>query len=230
MLRGRIVNGALTNLAEGLWIADGQFINELGHVTTRMAVIRLADRSVVIHSPVPIEPDLSSAVRDLGEVSAIIAPNLFHHQFVSQWQSAFPDTKVFCAPGLETKRSDIRFDGVLDNIGPSHWRGDLDHLLIGGIPIYSEVVFFHRSSRTLLVSDIVFNYTVTEEAADPGGADGLGPHDRIKDAVSNVQAARDSIVKVLRWPFERVVLTHGKIVESGGHALFRKGFAFLLGE
>jgi hypothetical protein len=230
VLAGRIVNSVLTNLAEGLWIADGQFTNELGHVTTRMAVIRLADRRVLIHSPVPIEPNLSVAVSGLGDVSAIIASNLFHHQFISQWQSAFPNAKVFCAPGLESKRSDIRFEGVFDNIGPSQWREELDHILIDGIPAYSEVVFFHRASRTLLVSDIVFNYTAIEEAADPGGAKGLGPHERIKAAVSDPKAARNSIVNVLRWPFERVIVTHGNIVECGGNALFREGFAFLLDE
>ena len=221
------MSGALTNLASDLWIATRQFTNELGPVTSRMTVIRLKDRRILVHSPVPIEPELRSAVENLGDVAALIAPNLFHHQFISEWRASFPAAKIFCGPGLATKRSDIKLNGVLENVSPSEWREEVDQLLIEGIPLYSEVVFFHRPSRTLVVSDLVFNYTPAQAASDPGGADGLGPHGRTRSAISDVKALRDSIEKVLRWPFERVILAHGEIVESGGHARFREGFAFL---
>ena len=221
------MNSALTNLAPDLWIATRQFTNELGVVTSRVTVIRLKDGRVLIHSPTPIEPDLRSEVENLGQPAALIAPNLFHHQFVSEWRSAFPEAKSFCVPGLPPKRSDINFDGVLDDVSPPEWRGQVDQLLIKGIPHYGEVVFFHRLSRTLIVGDLVFNYTPAQAASDPGGADGLGPHGRIRAAISDPNAVRDSIENILRWPFDRVIVGHGEIVESDGHARFRKGFAFL---
>ena len=107
------------------------------------------------------------------------------------------------------------------------WRGQVDQLLIKGIPHYGEVVFFHRLSRTLIVGDLVFNYTPAQAASDPGGADGLGPHGRIRSAISDPNALRESIENILRWPFDRVIVGHGEIVESDGHARFRKGLAFL---
>ena len=221
------MNNALTNLAPDLWIATRQFTNELGVVTSRMTVIRLKDGRILLHSPVPIEQDLLSAVENLGQVAALIAPNLFHHQFLTEWRSAFPEAKAFCAPGLAAKRSDFKFDGVLGDASPPEWRGQVDELVIKGIPEYGEVVFFHRPSRTLIVSDLVFNYTPAQAASDPGGADGLGPHRRIRSAISDPNALRDSIESILRWPFARVIVAHGEIVESDGHARFRKGFAFL---
>jgi len=221
------MDGALTNLAPDLWIATRSFTNELGVVTSRMTVIRLNDGRILIHSPVPIEPDLRSAVQNLGQVGALIAPNLFHHQFISEWRSAFPEAKAFCVPGLVAKRSDFKFDGVLEDETPPEWRGQIDQLLIGGIPEYGEMIFFHRASRTLVVSDVVFNYSLAQAATDPGGADGLGPHSRIRCAISDPNALRDSIENVLRWPFERVIVAHGQVVESDGHARFREGFAFL---
>ncbi len=93
--------------------------------------------------------------------------------------------------------------------------------------MYGEMVFFHRSSRTLIVSDIVFNYTAEQAASDPGVVAGFGPDGRIKAAITDPNAARASIESILRWPFERVILAHGDIVESGGYARFREGFAFL---
>jgi glyoxylase-like metal-dependent hydrolase (beta-lactamase superfamily II) len=221
------MNSALTNLARDLWIATRQFTNELGVVTSRMTVIRLEDGCILVHSPVPIGQDLRSAVENLGQVAALIAPNLFHHQFISEWRAAFPKAKAFCAPGLAAKRSDFKFDGVLEDVSPLEWRGQVDQLLIKGIPDYSEVVFFHRTSRTLIVSDLVFNYSPAQAASDPGGADGLGPHSRIRSAISDSAALRESIENVLRWPFDRVIVSHGEIVESDGHARFREGFAFL---
>jgi len=221
------MNSGLTTLAPDLWIATRQFTNELGVVTSRMTVIRLKDQRVLIHSPVPIEPDLQSAVEIQGQPAALIAPNLFHHQFIPEWRSAFPEAKAFCTPGLETKRSDIKFDGALKDVSAPEWQGQVDQLLIRGVPSYGEMVFFHRLSRTLVVSDIVFNYSPAQAASDPGAAEGLGPHDRIKAAISDPNALRDSIENVLRWPFERVIVAHGQIVESEGNARFREGFAFL---
>jgi len=81
------MNGRLTSLAPDLWIATRQFTNELGVVTSRMTVIRLKDRRILLHSPVPSDPDLRSAVENLGQVAALIAPNLFHHQFLSEWKA-----------------------------------------------------------------------------------------------------------------------------------------------
>jgi glyoxylase-like metal-dependent hydrolase (beta-lactamase superfamily II) len=224
------MNSALTNLALDLWIATRSFTNELGLVTSRMTVIRLNDGRILVHSPVPIESDLRSAVENLGQVAILIAPNLFHHQFLSEWRAAFPDAKAFCVPGLPAKRSDFKFDGVLENVSPPEWGGEVDQLVIKGIPDYGEMVFFHRPSRALVVGDLVFNYSPVQAESDPGGADGLGPHSRIISAITDPNALRDSIASVLRWPFERVIVAHGQIVESGGHARFREGFAFLTNE
>src|ERR1700693_394770 len=143
------MNDALTNLAPDLWIATRSFTNELGVVTSRMTVIRRKDGRILVHSPVPIEPDLRSAVENLGQVAALIAPNLFHHQFLSEWRSAFPEAKVFCVPGLAAKRSDFKFDGVLEDVSCLEWRGQVDQLLIKGIPENGEGVFFHPGCRTL---------------------------------------------------------------------------------
>jgi len=223
------MSSALENLAPDLWIASTRFFSQEWNVTVpvRMTVIRLKDGRLVIHSPVPIEPELRWAVEDLGRPTALIASNLFHHLFISEWKSAFPEGKAYCVPGLETSRSDIRFDGVLDNLGAPEWRGQVDQILVEGIPTYGEIVFFHRSSRTLIVSDLVFNYTPEMAASDPGGLEGFGIHGRVRAAISDPDAARESIENMLRWPFERVILAHGDIVEADAHARFRRAFAFL---
>jgi hypothetical protein len=41
-------------------------------------------------------------------------------------------------------------------------------------------------------------------------------------------AARESLQRILTWDFDRVVVAHGDVLESGGHELLRQGYAWLL--
>jgi hypothetical protein len=41
------------------------------------------------------------------------------------------------------------------------------------------------------------------------------------------KAARESVAKILGWDFDRVIVTHGNVVESGGHEKVARAFAFL---
>jgi hypothetical protein len=218
---------SLTNLAPGLWTIEKEFTNELGAITSRMTVIRLDKGGLFIHSPVPIDPNLRAEVARHGRPEFLIAPNMFHHEFVTEWLTAFPRMKAFCNPGLVAKRSDIKFEGTLDSGIPFDWSGEVAYVRIDGISSYDEIVFFHHSSRTLIISDIVFNYTPAQTAADPGAAPGLGPHDRIRAAITDENALRESIKMVLRWPFDRVILAHGELVETSGYQRFQEGFRFL---
>jgi hypothetical protein len=40
-------------------------------------------------------------------------------------------------------------------------------------------------------------------------------------------AARASLERILSWDFDRILLCHGPIVESGGKAVFREAYSFL---
>jgi hypothetical protein len=42
------------------------------------------------------------------------------------------------------------------------------------------------------------------------------------------RAARDSVERILDWDFDRIVVGHGAIVESGGRQVFRSALSSLL--
>ena len=50
--------------------------------TTRMVVIRLADGSLWLHSPIQFTSDLAKQIDALGEVRYLVAPNKLHHLFL----------------------------------------------------------------------------------------------------------------------------------------------------
>ena len=42
------------------------------------------------------------------------------------------------------------------------------------------------------------------------------------------RAARESLERILAWDFDRVVVAHGDVLESGGREALREGYAWLL--
>jgi hypothetical protein len=225
----------LQKLADGLW-ADarpfraGPFL-ELG---TRMSVVRLADGGLFLHSLVEIDAEARAALEGLGPVHHLVAGNQLHHLYLASALKAFPQAEVWGAPGLAEKRKDLRFEGVLGDEAPTAWRTDLDQLAVRGIPRANEVVFLHRASRTLLVTDLCFNVRHSDHFATRlfmrvNGAYGrFGPTRLLRTLVRDRPALRASVEKILAWDFERVVVTHGEVLERGGRDALRAGFAWLL--
>jgi hypothetical protein len=56
----------------------------------------------------------------------------------------------------------------------------------------------------------------------------FGPTRLLRTLVRDRPALRASVEKILAWDFERVVVTHGEVLERGGRDALRAGFAWLL--
>jgi hypothetical protein len=224
----------LRQLAPDLWVIERPLRFAGLEVGTRMSVIALEDGSLLLHSPLRPDPELREELDALGPVRFAVAPNRFHHLYVADCVSAYPELQCFCAPGLERKRSDIGWDGILGDEAPEAWAGQLDQIPFQGFPLANEVLFFHRSSRTLLAADLVYN--VGAKAAPLtrlffrllGGYGRFGPTRLERLMIRDRSAARASLERILEWDFERVILAHGELLERGGPAALRAGYAWLL--
>lgn len=224
----------MKQLAEGIWTAD-QSLSVVGiELGARMTVVRLAGGRLLLHSPIRPSADLTDEVRALGNVEVLVAPNRFHHLFAAAWFESFPGARLFVAPGLETKRADLPISGVLSNAPDPLWRDVLDQAFVEGLPMMNEVVFFHESSRTLIVTDLAFHVgseapALTRALFWLGGAHGrLAPTFAERFLVRDRDLCRASLRRILEWPFDRVVVAHGTVVESGGRERLAEGYAWLL--
>ena len=104
----------LKEVDTNIWVAQ-QNLNYLGlEVGTRMTIIRLKNGELVVISPIKVNKEIINQINQLGKVSIIIAPNLYHHLFISDFKTAFPDAQIFAAPGLDSKRQDIDFDKIIN--------------------------------------------------------------------------------------------------------------------
>jgi hypothetical protein len=118
-----------------------------------MTVIRLADGSLMLHSPVALDPELRRELDSLGRVRFAVAPNRFHHLYADEVVRAYPEARLSAAPGVEHKRSDLAIEGVLGDEAPEEWKDELDQIFFRGRPLENEVVFLHRASRDLSSAD-----------------------------------------------------------------------------
>ena len=225
----------LQRLAENLWVSAAPLAMLGVHVGTRMTVVRLSDGSLWLHSPVAISDKLQKEIDSLGPVSSIVAPNRFHHLYAGEAAAAWPEAKLIGEPGLVKKRKDLRFDALLDEKSESPWAPDLESQFVGGTLLH-ETIFFHAASRTLITSDIAENCLTGEDLLTRIYTRLGGVTDRFAVPLllrlcyrDKARSAQD-IHRVLEWDFDRIILAHGKVLESGGKAALLESYRWLLGK
>jgi hypothetical protein len=224
----------LAELASNLWVYDQSQRFYGIEVGTRMTVVRLADGGLWLHSPVRPTPELRAATDALGPVRWLVAPNRWHHLYVGDWQAAYPAAQIYGAPRLAKKRPDLTMAGVLDDTAPAGWAGQIDQIARQGAPVMSEVVFLHRATRSLVISDTAHNFEPGAPAGTRffftllGGWRGFRTTLADRMVTKDRAAARASIERMLAWDFDRVVVCHGAVLESGGKDALRRAYAWLL--
>jgi hypothetical protein len=224
----------LRQLAENLWIADRPQTFYGLPVGTRMTVIRLAGGRLLLHSPVELDDGLRAELDALGRVAYAVAPNRVHHLHAGEVARHYPGTRLWIGPGLERKRPDLVYEAVLDDDPPPEWRDEVGQVFFRGRPYENEVVFFHRASRTLVICDLAFNFgpgtpTPTRILMKLLRSYGrLGPSTLDPWLIKDRGAARESLERILAWDFDRIIVTHGDVLDAGGHDILRSGYAWLL--
>ena len=223
----------LREVAPSLWVTERPLRFLGAEIGCRMTVVRLEDGALFLHSPVALDEGLRKELDQLGPVRFAVAPNKMHHLYAGGVAETYPDSLLYVAPGLDEKRPDLDAAGVLGDEAPEAWAGQLDQVFFQGFPMANEIVFLHRATRTLIVTDIAFNPGPPMPAISSfllrlGGARGLSPSYAERLLIRDRAAARPCLEKILSWDFDRVIVSHGTIVESGGREALRAGYDWLL--
>jgi Domain of unknown function (DUF4336) len=208
----------LQSIAPNLWHVPHNFQVNGVVAPTRMTVVRLADSTLWLHSPVPIADGLRAQLNELGEVAYVVAPSKTHHLFVADCMASFPKARLYGAPGLKGKRPDLSNMIEIKSVVEQAWQEDLAQIFFAGIPFANETVWFHKSSKTLIVTDLLQCYEgdvspgVRMYAWLTGTRNRLAVPRTVRWLVKDREAAADSARKILLWPFERVIVAHNAIV------------------
>lgn len=213
---------ALTQWGPDIWIAPGPPVRFLGMpFPTRMIVVRLGDGSLWIDSPVQWPRNDMEALREIGPVAHLVSPTPLHDWRLEAWQPVFPQARAWRARDLGDQP-------------PAQWAADIDQLLFRGSRVIAEAEFYHRASRTLLLTDYVQQHPpaagarwrnlVTKLAGLQRPA--VPPDIRLSFAGNHAEGRR-SLARLLSWDFDSVVPAHGQCLREGAKPAIETAFAWL---
>jgi Domain of unknown function (DUF4336) len=154
-------------------------------VPIRMTVVKLAAGGLLVYAPVAPTAEclelMAELVRFHGDVKYIILPTisgLEHKVFVGPFAKAFPQAQVWVTPdqwsfpvnlplswlGLPIGRTQI----LPADSSRTPFGDEFDYAILKTIDLgpgqFAEVAFFHRRSRTLLVTDTIISLPIEPPA------------------------------------------------------------------
>jgi hypothetical protein len=200
-----------------------------------MTVVRLASRGLWVHSPVSTDAEVCRQIDRLGAVNFVVAPSYTHARFARAFCARYPAAELFVSPHSPERNGELAYGTLLGASPSPPWAGEIDQLLIGGHRTLDEVVFLHRTSRTLIVADLLREPRPTVSSVLCTLGQALRPRDRPRSslpmtplAFADEVAARVSLRRVLAWDFDRLVLADGGVIPEGGKDLLRRAYQTLL--
>lgn len=233
----------LRPITRDIWCVDGSWGS--GPFERRMTVIRLRDGRLVLHSAIAMNDADVAELLKLGEIGTLVIPNTLHGSEAGFYADRFPGARVYAPQnlqkGLRKKYADRVFQpGSLEEDWPTAWADELPVLPIQGTRV-REAALFHAPSRTLILTDLAFNYEPGDLAAKAGvGIEkimrwnrigrGFGPSRLFEWVfVSDRAALARSLRKILDWDFDRIIVGHGRVVETDGKEVFSRAFGRWIG-
>ncbi|MFQ5700031.1 MAG: DUF4336 domain-containing protein [Myxococcota bacterium] len=225
-------NGELRAVDRGLWVKEEALRVGGLQLGARMTVVQLSSGDLVLLSPVSHSDALARELERIGPVRFVVCPNLRHHLFAATWLEAHPDARLSGPAGLRRKAPALGIRADLEEPPPADWAADLAVLPVQGFATFDEFVFVHRPTRTLVVADLVMNFQsargVTRLYLRANRALGHPSHTVLHRIFFRDRAAvRRSVEAILETDFDRLVVAHGEIVETGAKAALREAFSWV---
>lgn len=154
------------------------------HFGGRATVARLSGGGVLVFSPVALTAEVAAVVERLGGgqgVKYLVAGDMEHHIFLSEWLQAYPEARIVAPAGLREKRvatqgadpkvniHDTFFAELPDGktpVGPVSIAPDFDadcSLVYVDTHPNKELVVLYKPDRILIEADLLMNLPPTEQ-------------------------------------------------------------------
>src|SRR6201995_47352 len=151
----------LVLIHDDVWIVEGDNVDFHGFpYPTRCVIVRLHNHDLWIWSPITLSDQLLCEIRSIGRPAHLVSPNKLHHLFLPDWNSAFPDAKLWGPQSTIKKSRDLPFQQALSGEPPPDWAGQIDQCWFRRSYMMDEIVFFHIPSRTAILADLSENFSL----------------------------------------------------------------------
>jgi hypothetical protein len=233
----------IQTFAENVWIVEGPLVRDMGiWFTTRMTVVKLSSSSLWLNSPVSVPTETLERIEAMGIVRYLVAATPRHVWRLEKWHEMFPEAELWATPQILNRfklmmvlpKQALPFSGILGDMPPVAWAGDIDQLVFRGSHLLKEVFFLHKKSRTLILDDIIQNHPLLKGnlfhnalarfgGVKPPGGVALD----IRLTFTNRKLARQSLERLLSWDFDKLIIAHGPCIDKDAKPFVERAFQWL---
>jgi len=100
----------------------------------------------------------------------------------------------------------------------------------------NDVAWFHVASKTLILADLLFNLPATEQYSKSSKSANLpllkkfDPYGSLHKNVAwgagrDKDAMKRDVKTVSEWDFDRIIMCHGDVIETGGKKAWKSAYA-----
>lgn len=190
----------------------------------RSTILKSPDQTLTLISPGPMSTDDLKELEDIGRVTSIVAPNKFHHLHIPQALKCFPNAAFYGPVGLSKKKP--RLANRMISLEEAHQNVSeiIDWYPLHGNSFSSEWAAIHRASKTLIVTDLVFNMgvqpsKVTNLVLKSVGCLGkLSQSKLIRLTTHDHKIFAQSMINLCNQDWNTLIMAHGKIRTDGDKA------------
>lgn len=232
----------LKQIDDNIWIVDGDKISFFGlPFPTRMTIIRLNNGDLFLHSPTTLTPELKREVESLGTIKHLVSPNWIHYAYINQWQEAFQNTVAWASPNVRKRakkaKSTVVFNHDLGEAAAPEWADEINQIIVHGSSIHTEVVFFHKSSKTLILTDLIENFEADKvpiwfkwlaKLAGILDPNGKHPRDMQMSFWRGKKQLRHAVNIMLAWQPDKIILAHGRWYQTNAINELKRAFKWAL--
>lgn len=142
-----------------------------------------------------------------------------------------------CTQTRAKTRSKVVFDRDLGETEEADWADEINQIIVHGSKVHIEVVFFHKSSKTLILTDLIENFESEKVPfwftplawlagiLDPNGKQ---PIDMKMSFWRGKAQLTGAVTTMLSWQPEKVILAHGRCYFDNATTELKRAFAWAL--
>jgi len=187
----------IKKIDDGVWCLESYFLSLGCRGSLRMTILK-TQSGLLLYSPVALEAEHIAFIRALGTVTDIVAPNLMHYMYLRPCIAAFPEANCWVAEGLLEKIGPVDGAQIITPDVEFGNHSDIKTFTLTGHSI-QETLIFHEPSRTLVTADLLYNYQSEQYPAEKLFFWMIGNY--VIDTITG-------------WPINRIIMSHGRIIES----------------
>ena len=216
-------HGPLERVADNIWRVQGALPGM--SLRRTMTVVRRADGSLLLHSPIALDEARQRELEALGPIAVMVVPNAGHRLDAPAYKARYPDLVTFCPRGGRSKIAEVvTVDGTYADYADD---GTVRFETLEGVA-ENEGALLVRSEDgvTVVLNDVVMNMDTKKDLLGYLFTTALGsaPGPRVSRLarlvyVKDQPALRGHLERLAATPdLTRLIVSHEKVASGAAAA------------